>query len=64
MTEIRTERLLLRPAKACDLQAFHTILSDRDATAYWSTPPHTDIAETQAWLDACLPSTRPRARTS
>lgn len=54
MTEIRTERLLLRPAKACDLQAFHTILSDRDATAYWSTPPHTDIAETQAWLDAML----------
>jgi len=54
MTEIRTERLLLRPARANDLEAFHTILSSPNATAYWSTPPHSDIAETQAWLAAML----------
>ena len=54
MTEIRTERLLLRPAEPDDLQAFHTILSDARATAYWSTPPHTDIAETEGWLAAML----------
>ena len=54
MTEIRTERLLLRPARANDLEAFHTILGDRDATAYWSTPPHSDIAETESWLAAML----------
>ena len=54
MIEIRTERLVLRSAKADDLQAFHEILSDPDATAYWSTPPHTEIAETQAWLAAMM----------
>ena len=54
MTQIRTERLLLRPAKPYDLEAFHTILSDARATAYWSTPPHTDIAETESWLAAML----------
>ena len=54
MTQIRTERLLLRPAKPDDLPAFHTILSDARATAYWSTPPHRDIAETESWLAAML----------
>ncbi|MEL7739771.1 GNAT family N-acetyltransferase [Citromicrobium bathyomarinum] len=54
MTDIRTERLLLRPARSDDLEAFHAILSDARATAYWSTPPHTDIAETKAWLAAML----------
>ncbi|MBL4792978.1 GNAT family N-acetyltransferase [Citromicrobium bathyomarinum] len=54
MLEIRTDRLVLRPARPGDLRAFHAILSDRDATAFWSTPAHTDITETQAWLDAML----------
>ena len=54
MTEIRTERLLLRPARPDDLEAFYTILSDARATAYWSTPPHADIAQTEGWLAAML----------
>jgi [ribosomal protein S5]-alanine N-acetyltransferase len=50
MVEIRTERLLLRSALPSDLAAFHEILSDPAATSFWSTPPHEELAETQAWL--------------
>lgn len=28
----------------------HEILSDQRAMRYWSTPPHTDIEQTRAWL--------------
>ena len=38
--EFRTERLLLRPAQADDLEPLHAILSDPQAMAYWSSPPH------------------------
>jgi RimJ/RimL family protein N-acetyltransferase len=40
MVEIRTERLRLRPASL--------------ATAYWSTPPHADLRQTRAWLQAMI----------
>lgn len=50
MVEIRTERLLLRSATFDDVDAFHCILSDPRAMAYWSTPPHQDLAETQRWV--------------
>jgi ribosomal-protein-alanine N-acetyltransferase len=48
---MRTERLLLRRARRDDLRAMHAILSDPRAMRYWSTPPHTALAETQEWLD-------------
>ena len=47
---IRTERLLLRLAVMADLAAFHDILRRPDAMEYWSTPPHPDLATTEAWL--------------
>ena len=47
---IRTERLLLRLAVMADLPAFHDILRRPDAMAYWSTPPHPDLATTEVWL--------------
>ena len=50
MVEIRTERLVLRPASNDDVEAFHAILSDCEATAFWSTPPHATTAETEAWV--------------
>ena len=28
----------------------HAILSDPVAMRYWSSPPHTDLAESQAWI--------------
>ena len=52
MVEIRTKRLLLRPASANDVAAFHGILSDDAAMAFWSTPSHKDVAETEAWVVA------------
>lgn len=49
---LTTPRLVLRPARADDLDAFHSILSDRRAMAYWSTPPHQSLAQTAEWLAA------------
>lgn len=54
MVEIETERLLLRPAKMQDADAFHPILSDPQAVAFWSTPPHETMAETRDWLASMI----------
>jgi ribosomal-protein-alanine N-acetyltransferase len=47
---IRTPRLLLRHARMSDLADFHDILRRPEAMAYWSTPPHPDLATTEVWL--------------
>lgn len=47
---IRTERLLLRRAKAEDLEPIHAILGDPRAMRYWSTPPHATLEESRLWL--------------
>lgn len=52
--EIRTPRLILRPARPDDLEAMHAVLSDPRATLWWSTPPHETIEQTAAWLDAMM----------
>ncbi len=54
MTEIVTSRLRLRRATLGDLDAMHALLSDPVAMRYWSTPPHTDLAQTRAWLEAMI----------
>ena len=51
---LHTERLVLRPARPDDLATFHAILSDARAAAYWSTEPHTDLAQTREWLASML----------
>lgn len=48
--EIRTERLLLRRARLDDAEAMHKIMSDSVAMRYWSTPPHSELAETERWI--------------
>jgi RimJ/RimL family protein N-acetyltransferase len=48
--EIRTERLLLRPARTSDASALHAVFSDPAAMRYWSTLPHTHLRQTRAWL--------------
>ena len=48
--EIRTERLLMRRATMADLEAIHALLSNPVAMRYWSSPPHTELAESEAWL--------------
>lgn len=50
MAEIRTERLLLRPAREDDLEPLHAILGDARAMAFWSTLPHESIEQTREWL--------------
>jgi RimJ/RimL family protein N-acetyltransferase len=54
MVEIRTERLLLRPATIEDVTAFHDIMKDASAMAYWSTPPHTEMAETRRFVASMI----------
>lgn len=54
MTELRTERLLLRGARAADLMPMHEILSDPRAMAYWSTPPHENLEQSRAWLQGVI----------
>lgn len=54
MTVLVTERLRLRSARPGDLAAFHAILSDVEATRYWSTPPHRDLEQTWIWLDSMM----------
>lgn len=47
---IYTQRLLLRHARMTDLADFHDILSRAEAMAYWSSPPHPDLATSEIWL--------------
>lgn len=54
MTVLVTERLRLRSARPGDLAAFHAILSDVEATRYWSTPPHRDLEQTRIWLGSMM----------
>lgn len=52
--QLNTPRLILRSARADDLEAFHRILSDPRATRWWSTPPHETLDQSRAWLDAMI----------
>ncbi|MDP2345510.1 MAG: GNAT family protein [Deltaproteobacteria bacterium] len=54
--QLRTERLLLRRARADDLEAIHAILSNVEAMRYWSTLPHLTRAESLAWLETMIAS--------
>ena len=54
MAEIRTERLLLRKARASDLDAIHSVLSNPEATTYWYEPPHLTLQQSRAWLESMM----------
>ena len=54
MTELRTDRLILRRAQPEDLEAMHAVLSDGRAMQYWSEGPHADIVRTKEWLDSMI----------
>jgi RimJ/RimL family protein N-acetyltransferase len=49
-TILRTQRLILRRPRSDDVTAMHAILRDPMAMRYWSTLPHTEVAETEAWV--------------
>lgn len=54
MTALVTSRLTLRRARPSDLDDLHAVLSDPAAMRYWSTPPHTDVAQTREFLDGMI----------
>jgi len=47
---LTTARLTLRRVALSDVPAMHAIFADPEAMQYWSRLPHTDIAETEAWI--------------
>lgn len=49
-TILKTPRLRLRRPRAEDAAAMHAILSDAEAMRYWSTLPHTEPAQSEAWV--------------
>lgn len=59
MTELVTERLVLRRAREDDLEALHDCLSRPEAMRYWSTPEHETLEETRVWLGRMLAPAHP-----
>jgi [ribosomal protein S5]-alanine N-acetyltransferase len=47
---ITTPHLTLRRLTMDDVPAMHALFTDADVMQYWSRLPHTDIAETEAWV--------------
>lgn len=54
MSEIKTTRLTLRRARIEDLDAIHAVLGNRQATRFWSRPPHATIEESRRWLQSMI----------
>ena len=52
--ELKTARLILRPARTDDLEAMHDVLSNVEATRWWSAPPHATPDQTRIWLDSMI----------
>jgi ribosomal-protein-alanine N-acetyltransferase len=50
MTILTTQRLLLRPMRADDVDAFHAMMRDPETMRFWSTPPHADRSVTKEWV--------------
>lgn len=51
---LETERLLLRRARADDLDDIHRIMSDAETMCYWSTLPHATVDQSRAWLASMI----------
>jgi ribosomal-protein-alanine N-acetyltransferase len=56
VTVLRTERLVLRPARWDDLEPLHAIFSDPIVMRYWSRPPHATMEQTREWLGSMIDS--------
>lgn len=51
---IHTGRLTLRRFALADVAAVHAILSDPETMRFWSTLPHTTLAETERWVASTI----------
>jgi ribosomal-protein-alanine N-acetyltransferase len=58
MQIIATPRLLLRRFTEDDAAAMHEIMSDPEAMRYWSTLPHTTLAETEDFVARTIAACR------
>jgi RimJ/RimL family protein N-acetyltransferase len=56
VTQLHTDRLILRRARPDDLDGMHAVLSDERSMRYWSNGPHTELAQTEAWLRSMIDS--------
>ncbi len=54
MTELRTERLLLRHARPEDVEPLHSIFSNPTAMRWWSSLPHESVDQTRAWVEGMM----------
>ncbi len=54
MTILTTARLTLRPARVGDEVGLHRAFTDPEAMRYWSTLPHTDIAQTRHFVEGMI----------
>ncbi|MDQ7248409.1 GNAT family N-acetyltransferase [Dongia sedimenti] len=54
---IETPRLILRRLANYDAPALHAMLSDAETMRYWSSLPHVDLAETEAWVAESVAAT-------
>ncbi|MBF9033619.1 GNAT family N-acetyltransferase [Rhodobacterales bacterium HKCCE2091] len=54
MTELRTERLVLRRFRAEDAAPLFEIFRDPRAMHYWSHLPHTDLAQTARFVERTM----------
>ncbi|MDF8333555.1 GNAT family N-acetyltransferase [Novosphingobium cyanobacteriorum] len=52
--ELRTARLLLRPARSDDVDPLHAIMRQPRTMAYWSTPPHESPEQTADFVTAMM----------
>lgn len=52
--ELRTERLLLRPARSDDVGPLHAIMRQDRTMAYWSTLPHDSLEQTADFVTAMM----------
>lgn len=54
---IETPRLILRRLANYDAPALHEMLSDAETMRFWSTVPHVEMAETEAWVAESVAAT-------
>jgi RimJ/RimL family protein N-acetyltransferase len=54
---LETPRLILRRLASYDAPALHEMLSDAETMRFWSTVPHVEMAETEAWVAESVAAT-------
>lgn len=50
LSTLKTPRLTLRPLAMEDAPALHPWMADPEVMRFWSTLPHKELAETEAWV--------------